>query len=143
MRDLIEMYEPRLRGESAPGFGSAPLPGINISLAVHRIGGVLDEPDVLRAVRAELQDESLEGSWMLLTPMIDSSVSGGMGLRCSLIRSRSKWCPGSKSYGRCNDLRLSFALMQGPNCSFVWCSKYQQDKRFDNMNAIRYAKMCI
>jgi hypothetical protein len=44
--------------DDALGFGSAPLPGTNLSLAVHRrIGGVLDEPEVLRAVRAELQDE--------------------------------------------------------------------------------------
>jgi hypothetical protein len=61
-RDLIEVYGPRLRGVSgAIGFGSAPLPGTNISLAVHRrIGGLLDEPDALRAVRAELQDDFLE-----------------------------------------------------------------------------------
>jgi hypothetical protein len=59
-RDLIEVYGPRLRGVSgAVDFGSAPLPGTNLSLAVHRrIGGVLNEPaDVLRAVRAELQED--------------------------------------------------------------------------------------
>ncbi len=58
-RDLIAVYGPQLlEVDGATGFGSAPLPGTNLSLAVHRrVGGVLDEPDVLRAVRAELQDE--------------------------------------------------------------------------------------
>jgi hypothetical protein len=61
-RDLIAVYGPRLRGVSgATGFGSAPLPGTNISLAIHsRLGGVLEEPDVLRAVRAEMQADFLE-----------------------------------------------------------------------------------
>jgi hypothetical protein len=62
LRDLIAVYGSVLpEVDDAPGFGSAPLPGTNLSLAVHRrIGGVLDEPDVLRAVRAELQDEFQE-----------------------------------------------------------------------------------
>jgi hypothetical protein len=61
-RDLIAVYGPVLPElDDALGFGSAPLPGTNLSLAVHRrIGGVLDEPDVLRAVRAELQGEFQE-----------------------------------------------------------------------------------
>jgi len=50
-----------LQVDGAASFGSAPLPGTNLSLAVHRrVGGVLDEPDVLRAVRAELQEELWE-----------------------------------------------------------------------------------
>jgi hypothetical protein len=63
VRDLIDVYGSRLRGVSgATKFGSAPLPGTNLSLAVHRrIAGVVSgEPDVLRAARAELQDEIME-----------------------------------------------------------------------------------
>ena len=61
VRDLIEVYGSRLRGVSGiTGFGSAPLPGTNISLAVHhRIQELLDEPSELRAARAALQDDFL------------------------------------------------------------------------------------
>jgi hypothetical protein len=63
VRDLIDVYGSRLRGVSgATKFGSAPLPGTNLSLAVHRriVGVVSEEPDVLRAARAEIQDEIAE-----------------------------------------------------------------------------------
>jgi hypothetical protein len=60
-RDLIAVYGPRLRGVSgASGFGSAPLLGTILSLAIHhRIAGVLDDAPALRAVRSALQDDFL------------------------------------------------------------------------------------
>jgi len=62
VRDLIDVYGRRLRGVSgAESFGSAPLPQSSASLIVHQgIMEVLDDPDALRAVRAEFQDEFAE-----------------------------------------------------------------------------------
>ncbi len=58
-RDVAEVYGRELRGSSgAESFGSAPLPQSSVSLMVHNdIMEVLDDPDGLRQVRAEWQEE--------------------------------------------------------------------------------------
>ena len=106
VRDLIAVYGSVLpEVDDAPGFGSAPLPGTNLSLAVHRrIGGVLDEPDVLRAVRAELRGGvgRFSRSQRRRGRRPAAQRQGEMVSGSSLSRRQPRSCLGTESSGRCS-----------------------------------------